>query len=120
MEPFALTKEEFITRSMQGEVFISVEYGTRFYFDPKYSIPFRVEESPLEEGWNLINSTNLFTVEPPKPKIERRWKYLKNNRDGRTMESAQYYSDSKVHEYLDLTKWYKAEDCFIDVELKDN
>ena len=120
MESFTLTKEEFITRSMAGEVFISTHNSKRFYYDNKYTIPFRVNNEDLDNNWSYMDGEHLFTLEQPKPKIERRWKYLKNYRDGRTMESAQYYNDSKVNEYLDLTKWYKAECCFIDVEIKGN
>ena len=119
MEPFTLTKEEFITRSMAGEVFISTHSNSRFYYDNRYTMPFRVNNADLDNSWNYMDGKYLFTLEQPKPKIERRWKYLKNNSDGRTMESAQYYSDSKVNKYLDLTKWYKAENSFIDVEIKN-
>ena len=102
---------------MAGEVFISVDYGTRFYYDNTQTIPFRVESSPMESAWEKFDNIHLFTLEQPKPRIERRWKYRRDYIDY-TEESQCYYSEKKVKNYF-LKDWYKLEDCFIDVEIKD-
>lgn len=45
MKPFALTKDEFITRSMAGEVFISNH--NKFFYDTKSINPFRIDKRGL-------------------------------------------------------------------------
>ena len=114
MEPFALTKEEFITRSMAGEVFLYD--NSRLFYSVSETNPFRLEGSPLHYNWDLLDGeTKHFTLEQPKPKIERRWKYRRDT-EGITEESLSYYSDKVSGQFKD--DWYKAEDCFIDVEIK--
>ena len=114
MELFALTKEEFITRSMAGEVFL--DGSNKLFYDMSEDIPFRYEKEPLKGNWDLFDGeTKRFTLEQPKPKIERRWKY-RRDLNGITEESLSYYSDKVSGQFKD--DWYKAEDCFIDVEIK--
>ena len=114
MEPFALTKEEFITRSMAGEVFLNG--NNRLFYSVSETNPFRLNGNTLHWGWDLFDGeTKKFTLEQPKPKIERRWKYRRDT-DGITEESLSYYSDESSNYFK--KDWYKAEDCFIDVEIK--
>ena len=116
MEPFTLTKEEFITRSMKGEVFL--HSNNKMFYDASENNPFRYEKEPLNGNWDFLDGkTKRFTLEQPKPKIERRWKY-RRDADGVTEESLSYYSDKSTGRFK--SDWYKADDCFIDVELKDN
>ena len=116
MEPFALTKEEFITRSMEGEVFVS--NTSKFFYDTNFINPFRINEREIYSSWDLFDGeTKQFTIEQPKPRIERRWKY-RENRFGITQETNSYYSDEKAKTSL-TSSFYKAEDCYIDVEIKD-
>lgn len=117
MEKFTLTKEEFIARSMSGEVFID-DYNNRYFYDSAKPNPFRKGTGYLHDSWNVFDSNYEFTIEQPKPKIERRWKY-RRDRDGFTQETDCYYTDEKAKSVLNST-FYKVEDCFIDVEVKDN
>ena len=117
MEPFTLTKEEFITRSMAGEVFISTHSDKKFFYDNKYNIPFRVNHEDLDNNWNYMDGKHTFTLEQPNPKIERRWKY-RRDKIGYTEETDCYYSDEKAKSVLNGMLYYKTEDCFIDVEIK--
>ena len=118
MKQFTLTKEEFITRSMAGEVFLDKNLS-RFYYDNSKEQPFRLNNVPLTTAWYIFNGQKLFTLEQPKPKIERRWKYRKDCKEGDTHETSIYVSDEYAKENRFLKdKWYKAEDCFIDVEIK--
>ena len=115
MEPFALTKEEFIIRSMAGEIFICKD--STYCYDSGFIIPFRSNINTLEMGWGLFDGiTKQFTLQQPKPKIERRWKWRKDNKHY-TEETDCYHSDVNVS-HLQGSDWYKAEDCFIDVEIK--
>ena len=116
MQQFTLTKEEFITRSMAGEVFISTHSNKRFYYDNKYTIPFRLNNEDLDNNWNYMDGRHTFILEQPKPKIERRWKWRKDNKHY-TEETDCYHSDANVS-HLQGSDWYKAEKCFIDVEIK--
>lgn len=69
MEPFALTKEEFITRAMAGEVFL--DNNNRVFYDASEDNPFRYETNPLNGNWDLLDGkTKRFTLEQPEPKIE--------------------------------------------------
>lgn len=113
MQQFTLTKEEFITRTMAGDVFI--HESNKLFYDSAMTNPFRYGKNPLHYNWDLFDSNNLFTLEQPKPKIERRWKYRRDT-DGITEESLSYYSDESSNYFK--KDWYKAEDCFIDVEIK--
>ena len=117
MEQFTLTKEEFITRSMKGEVFVSTHSDKRFYYDNKYTIPFRVNDEDLDNNWSYMDGRHPFILEQPKPKIERRWKYRKDTLKY-TQETNYYYTDEEAKSSQDISDWYKAEDCFIDVEIK--
>lgn len=115
MKPFSLTKEEFITRSMAGEVFLDKNLS-RFYYDNSKKQPFRLNDVPLTAAWSIFNGQELLTVEKPKPRIERRWKWRKDKLNC-TEESYYYYSDTCTLPF-NPEGWYKAEDCFIDVEIK--
>ena len=90
MKQFTLTKEEFITRSMAGEVFISVEYGSRFHYDNTKTMPFRLGNDTLDQAWRRLDGYSLFTLEQPKPRIERRWKWRQDSK-GYTKESSYIY-----------------------------
>ena len=115
MEKFTLTKEEFITRSMEGEVFI--DNCNRYFYDSSKSSPFRVNDSALAGAWSYFDGTvKIFALEQYKPKIERRWKYRRDC-SGHTQETDCYYTDEKAKSVLN-SLYYKAEDCFIDVEVK--
>ena len=70
-----LTKEEFIKRSMNGEVF---ELDDFFYFyDSSKKNPFRVEDIGIDGSWGDFNGINEFTVVEPEPKtkIVKEWLY---------------------------------------------
>lgn len=116
MEPFALTKEEFITRSMAGEVF--VYNNNKFFYNTSFTNPFRINGTGMEGSWDIFNDkTKLFTLDQSKPRIERRWKY-RIDLTGVKNETVGYYSDEKAR--IDLNNnYYKVEDCYIDVEIKD-
>ena len=115
MKQFTLTKEEFITRSMAGEVFVYKNY--RLFYDPYQIIPFRLNEEELDTCWKLFNGKELFTLEQPKPRIERRWKWRKDTSDY-TEETDCYHNDANAISLIALGM-YKAEDCFIDIEIRD-
>lgn len=116
MEPFALTKEEFITRSMAGEVFFY--NNKKVFYDSSFGNPFRYEREELNGNWDLFDGKiKIFTLGQPKPRIERRWKYRADRKDY-TIETNLYYSEEKAKSSLD-SHYYKAEDCYIDVEVKD-
>lgn len=70
-----LTKEEFIKRSIKGEVF---EFdGYKFFYDKDKTNPFRMEEQDLNGCWDYFNGeTEFIVVEPePKTKIVKEWLY---------------------------------------------
>lgn len=99
---------------MAGEVFL--DGSNKIFYDASENNPFRYETHPLNGNWDLLDGkTNYFTLEQPKLKIERRWKY-RRDLNGITEESPSYYSDEKSGMFKD--DWYKVEDCFIDVEIR--
>lgn len=110
---FTLTKEEFIKRSMNGEVFINRE--DRYFYDKGEYDPFMVNNSALDGAWSNFNGKTLFTLEEPKPIIERRWRWLSDT-SKYTEVSARYYSDKESTMIGD--GWYKKEDDYIDVGVK--
>lgn len=115
MNQFTLTKEEFITRAMAGEVFL--HKNNKLFYDPTKEIPFRYDIEDLDNCWSLLDGKHLFTLEQPKPCIERRWKWRKDNKE--ITNETSYVSDNYATEQSYQQKgWYKAEDCFIDVEIK--
>ena len=69
MKTFKLTKEEFITRSMAGDVF---EFrGNTFYYDNnEKSNPFRLCQQALSSDWDKFNGINEFTLVEPEPEME--------------------------------------------------
>ena len=70
-----LTKEEFIRRSMNGEVF---ELDGFFYsYDSSERNPFRIDDMVLDGYWDDFNGINEFTVVEPKSKtkIVKEWIY---------------------------------------------
>ena len=69
MNQFTLTKEEFITRAMAGEVFIHTNTDTTLFYDNTKSNPFRADQSTIVESWVYFNGKELFTLEQPKPSI---------------------------------------------------
>lgn len=110
-----LTKKEFITRSMEGEVFLLDGY--RYFYDATKVYPFRINVNNLDESWKDFDGNILFEIEKPKPILERRWKYILH-RNGYSNISLSYMSDTyaESNEYI-APKWYKIEDMFIDVEV---
>lgn len=82
-QAFKLTKEEFITRSMAGDVF---EFkGNTFYYDNnEKSNPFRLCQQALSSDWDKFNGINEFTLVEPEPEMEswaefRVWNCNNNN-----------------------------------------
>lgn len=71
-----LTKEEFIKRSMKGEVFELDGY--KYFYDNSKNIPFRIGDVGLYGGWVAFNGINEFTVVEPKEKTKlvKEWIYL--------------------------------------------
>lgn len=117
MKTTTLIKEEFITRSMAGEVFILE--GCRYFYAPSKENPFRVDYAAIGSSWCYMDGITLFEVEEPKPIIERRWKWRKDS-DGCTIEDARYMSDEFIEHYAIGGGWYKVEDLYIDVEIKND
>ena len=111
---FALTKEEFIERSMNGDVFID-KNGNKYYYDYSLPTPFRFNNDRLDSWW-LLNGTNIFTLEKPKPTYEDRYIWLKHY-DGVT-GCSDYISDIYAEEekYIE-NSWHKS-DMKITVELE--
>ena len=70
-----LTKEEFIKRSMSGEVFKLND--CKYFYDAELDIPFRCDNSYLHGDWRYFNGINEFTVVEPKSKtkIVKEWIY---------------------------------------------
>ena len=70
-----LTKEEFIKRSMNGEVFELDGY--EYFYDKDKINPFRIDECDLKGWWSYFNGKNEFTVVEPKTKtkIVKEWMY---------------------------------------------
>ena len=60
---FTLTKEEFITKSMAGEVFIRVSGGRRYFYDETEVNPFRLSGTPMSDAWQHMDGKTLFTLE---------------------------------------------------------
>jgi len=109
---FTLTKKEFIERSMKGEVFID-GFNNRLFYDNNKENPFRYCNKALHGAWEYFDGKALFTLEKPKPIIERRWKW-RLDEIGRTIES--HYLSNEYAEKYDYTGWYKTE-LYIDVKL---
>ena len=118
MQEFTLTAKEFIERSMKGEVFILKTTRGRYHYDYSKANPFRVDEDSMNYSWNHLDGIYLFTLEEPKPVIERRWKWRKDFKKY-TAESnfiPDIYADESLYKKED---WYKVEDLYIDIEIKD-
>ena len=109
---FTLTKEEFIERSMKGEVFI--HKGNRYFYDDNYDIPFRCNDICLRAGWSNFNDKTIFTLE--KPIKERRWRWQKDKEEISYL--SEYLSDkyAKINKYS-KTNWHKRKNDYIDVEI---
>ena len=73
-----LTKEEFIKRSMRGEVFEL--NGYKYFYDEKEINPFRIERMGMNGSWGDFDGVNEFTVVEPKSKtkIMKEWMYSSN------------------------------------------
>ena len=115
MEKTTLTKEEFIKRSMAGEVFIYG--GDKYFYDTCENPPFRLDGDYIRSNWGYFDGKTIFEIEEPKPIIERRWRWRKDEY-GRT-QTSDYVSDkyAEIHSYI-FSNWYKVEDDYIDVETK--
>ena len=68
-----LTKEEFIKRSMNGEVFEL--YDCKYFYDKDESNPFRLDGVDLINNWSQFDGVNKFKVVKPKAKtkIVKEW-----------------------------------------------
>lgn len=111
---FTLSKEEFIHRSMKGEVFICAD--CRYFYDRNEREPFRVWVEPLKALWCNFDGTVLFTLEEPKPTIERRWRWLRHLHDYTQIPDS-YYSDRYAIKHF-KEGWCKKEDDYIDVKVE--
>ena len=116
MTKFTLTKEEFIKRSMNGEVFIHDLYNNKYFYDDKYTNPFRFNKEALNIHWDDLNGKDLFIVENPKPIKERRWKWQKDKKD---ISYISEYITDKFAKDVNMLKdgWHKRENDYIDVEI---
>ena len=106
-----LTKEEFIRRSMRGEVFA---YETnKFHYDKTKYNPFRMDDNEMGDTWNIINTCTEFIV---LPKEERRYRYIRG-REGISELSIGYINDAyaKRNHYTKDNGWHKLEDDYIEV-----
>ena len=91
-----LTKEEFIKRSMKGEVF--KHDGDIFYYDAKHINPFRWGDEDLKGLWVYFDGEREFTIVEPKPKtkIIKEFLYLNNT----NMIETIWLSDNEVLKYF--------------------
>ena len=75
--------------------------------------------------WNILKSdANAYdsfhcSEIKPEPIIERRWQWAKNHANGTTELRNGYISNDYVMELSIADGWYKLENNYIDVELKD-
>ena len=97
---FTLTKEEFIERSMKGEVFIHEVTGNKFFYDKSKDNPFRFKNNQLLTAWGLFDKNDeLFRSEKQKVTIEK-WLCKNNQGDFVTTET----SDIDGNGYLEKVK----------------
>ena len=98
-----LTKEEFIKRSMAGEVFEFDSYKYFFFFFEKN--PFRFEELGMDESWGDLNAENEFTVIEPKQKtkIVKEWMFLDVLNIWHT--SGNLFTDEEAKEHFKVLKY---------------
>lgn len=98
-----LTKEEFIKRSMKGEVFEL--YDCRYFYDSNKINPFRIDDVGLGGCWDNFNGINKFTVVEPKKKtkIVKEWLY----KDVLNIWhiSGNLFTDEEAKEYFDMPKY---------------
>lgn len=124
MKTTTLTTEEFITRSMAGERFM--ESGDIYYFNRNTGaedpIPFRIlwgsgSDKPIRGLWGNFDGKTIFEIVEPEPKIERRWRWRKDEPLS-TIETS--YMTEEVAERYDYIKdgYYKVENCYVDVEMR--
>ena len=67
-QTFKLTKEEFIKRSMTGDVFEL--NGEKYYYDSNENNPFRANDMSLNGYWYYFDGINEFTLVEPEPETE--------------------------------------------------
>ena len=107
-----LTKEDFIRRSMRGDVFA---YGTsKFYYDKTKYNPFIMDYNEMGDTWRMFDGYTEFTLLTRKERIYR----YKTEDVGITQITPSYMSD----EYADKWKYsqkgfIKLKDDYIDVDL---
>lgn len=105
MEKVKLTKEEFIKRAMNGEVFEL--NGDKYFYDVNKTGPFRFNDSPLKEAWETIDGKNEFTVVEPETEIESWAEFLvyKSDTDRwlktmhRSLDECKKYWESKNYSH---------------------
>ena len=74
--------------------------------------------SSSRELMNPYMREELFRRPKPKPKIERRWRYAKDE-EGCTLTTSNYVADSLAEEYGYCEDgWYKLENDYIDVKVE--
>jgi len=101
METVKLTKEEFIKRSMQGEVFEF--HKGKYSYDSTKRVPFRVNDVNLDNSWDLFNGINEFTVVKPEPKTEEVFEWMYKNSSGDWHIAGNLYTRKQAHEHFNDT-----------------
>ena len=98
-----LTKEEFIKRSMNGEIF--KHDGYCYFYDKEENIPFRCDDSYLHGYWGYFDGINEFTVVEPnkKTKIVKEWMHLDVLKIWHI--SGNLFTDEEAKEYFRLFKY---------------
>ena len=98
-----LTKEEFIKRSMNGEVFELDGY--KYFYDEKEINPFRWDYKDLRGLWCYFDGENEFTVVEPnkKTKIVKEWMHLDVLKIWHI--SGNLFTDEEAKEYFRLFKY---------------
>ena len=113
-KPFTLTKEEFITRSMAGEVFID-SYNHKHYYDDTETNPFRRSNQALRDNWDSFTDGTLFTLEEPKPVFEDRWQ-IRKDQEGYTLSTSNYYNLYYIDkDYKESDGYYKGPKIAVEV-----
>ena len=95
-----LTKEEFIKRSMNGEVFELDGY--KFFYDNNEKNPFRLEDEDLEDNWSQFNGINEFTVVEPKAKTKIVKEWICRTAINQWHVSDHLFTDDEAKKYFEL------------------
>ena len=69
----------------------------------------------------IFSEDTEYRIKPSEQKIERRWKWLKDYKNGATAESEHYMSDEYIGDsHYVKDGWYKNEDDYIDIRIEEN